>query len=57
MQRRAQARPLAYYAFFNDRNAGIAAVYESGDYTMKAIADEFGLRYATVNRIVKEAEK
>ncbi|MGG7054278.1 hypothetical protein [Nitrosomonas sp. ANs5] len=51
--RRANAKPLSYYSSFNDRNAGIAAAYQTGDYTMKAIADEFGLHYATVSRIVK----
>jgi putative transposase len=54
-QRRAKAKPLSYYSSFNDRNAGIAAAYLTGDYTMKAIADEFGLHYATVSRIVKKA--
>ncbi|MGG7056544.1 REP-associated tyrosine transposase [Nitrosomonas sp. ANs5] len=54
-QRRANAKPLSYYSSFNDRNAGIAAAYQTGDYTMKAIADEFGLHYATVSRIVKKA--
>jgi putative transposase len=53
-QRRAKAKPLSYYSSFNDRNAGIAAAYQTGDYTMKAIADEFGLHYATVSRIVKK---
>lgn len=57
VQRRVQARPLAYYASCSDRNAGIAAAYQTGDYTIKTIADEFGLHYATVSQIVKEAEK
>jgi putative transposase len=55
-RRRAKAKPLSYYTSFNDRNAGITAAYQTGDYTMKAIADEFGLHYATVSRIVKKAE-
>lgn len=55
-QRRAQARPLSYYSTFGDRNEGIAAAYQTGDYTMKAIADEFGVHYATVSRIVKKVE-
>lgn len=38
MQRRLSARPLAYL---------------SGDYTMKAIADEFGVHYTTVSRAAK----
>lgn len=57
VQRRAQAGPLSYYSSFNDRNAGIAAAYQTGGYTMKAIADEFGVHYATVSRIVQKAEK
>lgn len=56
-QRRAKAKPLSYYSVFSDRNEGIAAAYQTGDYTMKQIADEFGLHYATVSRVVKEAEK
>jgi hypothetical protein len=39
-QRRTQARPLAYYLSFGDRNAGIAAAHQTGDYMMKAIADD-----------------
>ena len=55
-QRRANAKPLSYYSSFNERNTGIAAAYQTGDYTMKAIADEFGLHYATVSRIIKKSE-
>lgn len=54
-QRRAAARPLSYYSSFANRNTGIAAAYQTGDYSMKAIADEFGLHYATVSRIIKKA--
>ena len=50
-QRRAKAKPLTYYSSFNDRNAGIAAAYQTGDYTMKAIVDEFGLQYANMAMI------
>jgi transposase len=32
----------------------MALVYLSGDYLMEAIADEFGIHYATVSRTVKE---
>lgn len=56
-QRRAKAKPLSYYLSLNDRNEGIAAAYQTGGYTMKAIANEFGVHYATVSRIVKKAEK
>ena len=54
-QRRAAARPLSYYSSFANRNTGIAAAYQTSDYSMKAIADEFGLHYATVSRIIKKA--
>jgi hypothetical protein len=57
IQRRAQAKPLSYYSSFGNRNAGIAAAYQTGDYTMKEIADAFGLHYATVSRVVKKVEK
>ncbi|SDG84004.1 helix-turn-helix domain-containing protein [Nitrosomonas sp. Nm132] len=40
-----------------DKNEGIMAAYQTGDYTIKQIADEFGLHYTTVSRIVKKAEK
>jgi REP element-mobilizing transposase RayT len=56
-QRRAKAKPLSYYSSFSDRNKGIAAAYHTGDYTMKQIADEFGLHYATVSRVIKKVEK
>ena len=56
-QRRTKAKPLSYYSSFSDRNEGILAAYQTGDYTMKAIADEFGVHYATVSRVVKRAEK
>jgi predicted DNA-binding protein YlxM (UPF0122 family) len=55
-QRRTPVKPFSHYSSFNDRNAGIAATYQTGDYTMQVIADEFGVHYATVSRIVKKAE-
>lgn len=56
-QRKGQAKPLSDYLSFSDRNEGIMAAYQTGNYTMKQIADEFGLHYATISRIVKKAEK
>lgn len=57
---RAQRRPipklLSHYSSFSHRNEGIVTAYQTGDYTMKQIADEFGLHYATVSRIIKKAE-
>ena len=56
-QRRAKAKSLSHYSSFSDRNEGIVAAYQTGAYTMKQIADEFGLHYATVSRVVKKAEE
>jgi REP element-mobilizing transposase RayT len=36
------------------RNAAIRAAYASGTYTLQAIADHFGLHYATVSRIARD---
>ena len=36
------------------RNAAIRAAYASGAFTLRAIADHFGLHYATVSRIVHQ---
>jgi len=55
-QRRPIAQPLAQYlAAHVDRKAGMAAAYASGDYTLQAVADAFGVHYATVSRAVKNA--
>lgn len=55
IQRSTQAKALSYYSSFKERNTAIVAAYQTGNYTMKAIADEFGVHYATVSRIVKKA--
>lgn len=53
-QRRPMALPLAHYVeAYADRKAGMAAAYASGDYTLLAIANAFGVHYATVSRAVK----
>lgn len=55
-QRRPMAQPLAHYLAANsERNAAMATAYASGDYTLQAIADAFGVHYATVSRAVKNA--
>jgi putative transposase len=52
--RRALAKSLAYYRQeFNDAKIGMAAAYATGDYTLQAIADEFGVHYSTVSRAIK----
>jgi hypothetical protein len=58
---RAQRRPVAkgldhYQSKWADPREGMALAYASGDYTMKAIADHFGVHYSTVSRAVKRRE-
>jgi len=52
-QRRAKAKTLSHYLSYEDRNEGMAAAYQTGDYSMKEIALTFGVHYATVSRAVK----
>lgn len=57
MQRRAKAKPLDWYERkYSLRDEAIASAYASGDYSMKAIADWFGLHYSTVSRVVRKTE-
>lgn len=52
-QRRPVAKPLAYYAQLHlDPKLAMAAAYLSGQHSMKAIAEYFGVHYATVSRAV-----
>ena len=56
-QRRALAKPLSDYAKrHREPKAAMAAAYLSGDYSMKAIAEYFGVHYATVSRAVASLE-
>lgn len=41
---------------YGDRHAAMAAAYLSGTYTMKAIAQYFGVHYSTVSRAVRTTE-
>ena len=53
-QRRALAKSLAFYREeFSDEKLGMAAAYATGDYTLQAIADTFGVHYSTVSRAIK----
>ncbi len=53
LQRRALAKSLDFYKeAFEDRKTGMAAAYATGDYTQQAIADAFGVHYATVSRAI-----
>ena len=55
--RRAPAKPLAYYAsHHSNQKSAMVAAYQSGGHTMKAIAEHFGLHYATVSRAVRQQE-
>lgn len=56
-QRRSLARPLSHYqAKYRNPKAAMVAAYATGDYTMQAIADFFGVHYATVSRTIKKGE-
>ena len=54
-QRRPLAQPLTYYReSIADPHAAMAAAYATGDYTMRQIADAFGVHYSTVSRALKK---
>lgn len=55
-QRRKPPRPLAEYSAMDDRDQAMAIAYRSGHYTMKQIAEHFGMHYATVSRAVRRYE-
>ena len=55
-QRRAVAKPLEYYRNRHEAREGMALAYLSGDYSMKAVAEYFGVHYSTVSRAVSEYE-
>ncbi len=56
-QHRPSEKPIRQYmAAYDDRREAMAAAYLSGGYTMKAIAEELGMHYATVSRAVKRFE-
>ena len=53
MQRHALAKSLDFYRdTFDGPKSDMAAAYATGDYTLQAIADAFGVHYATVSRTV-----
>ena len=57
-QRRPLAKPLAYYQQTHaNASEAMAAAYATGDFTMQAIAQAFGVHYATVSRAVRRSEK
>ncbi len=57
MQRRVMAEPLASYRDrYHVRDEGMARAYLSSGYTMKEIAEAYGVHYVTVSRAVKKFE-
>lgn len=56
-QRRTVVPSLVEYAIsYPNRDVAMARAYRSGAYTMKAIAEHFGVHYMTVSRAVRCAE-
>jgi putative transposase len=55
-QRRALTQALADFERHYPRNEAIARAYLSGQHTMLAIAEHFGVHYSTVSRMVKAYE-
>lgn len=56
-QRRPLTQPLTYFERSYDRNEAIARAYISGQHTLAAIAEHFGVHYSTVSRLVKNYEE
>jgi len=58
---RAQRRPISHgladYAARTDRRRAMAQAYLSGSFTMREIAEHFGVHYATVSRAVRAEEQ
>jgi hypothetical protein len=55
-QRRGLTQPLADFEQRYARNEAMARAYLSGQHTMAAIAEHFGVHYSTVSRMVREHE-
>jgi len=43
------------YLHDQDREQGMVVAYQTGDYTMKAIASFFNVHYSTISRAIKKA--
>ncbi len=56
IQRRALTQPLTDFEQRYARNEAMARGYLSGQHTMVAIAEHFGVHYATVSRMVRDFE-
>ena len=53
LQRRKSAKPLEFYAKRFPVKEAMRIAYATGEYSLKAIADYFGVHYSTVSRTVK----
>ena len=57
VQKRAQAKPIAYYQdLYPDSNEAIRQAFLTGAYTLKEIGDHYGKHYSTVSRIVNRSD-
>lgn len=57
LQRRSVVKLLDYYKNrYRDIHQGMVLAYLSGNYSMSAIADAFGVHYSMVSRAVKAYE-
>lgn len=56
VQRRMLTQPLAEFEKRYERNTAMARAYLSGQHTMAAIAQHFGVHYSTVSRLVSAYE-
>ncbi|MBS0311313.1 MAG: transposase [Proteobacteria bacterium] len=56
-QRRPLTQPMTYFEHSYDRNEAIARAYISGQHTLAAVAEHFGVHYSTVSRLVKNYEE
>lgn len=58
VQRRPPTKPLVYYVGrYKDKKRGMVEAYHTGEYTMKAIAEQFEVHYSTVSRAIKNSEE
>lgn len=56
-QKRPMAKPLSFYKNeFSERSEGIYSTYCGGGYSFRQIADEFGLHYSSISKIVKRLD-
>ncbi len=57
-QHRPAAPPIAYYeSRANSRQEAMAWAYDTGQYTLRQIADYFGVHYSTVSRVLGRRKK